>query len=485
MKQITEAEVALSAAEKKISTALADFNNAYNDDNITYNLAVRIKKEYDDITTKMPDYLNLKNAAEQNKNLIRFSSKALQSTKTTAISTVDKINNLFTRIENTRERLRYMAMPRKLDAGEKALFLDLMLIGQISNKQLYFPSPPLPRPTEYKGGNVMSYVKDMFRKYPWASENLNNWNEKTPITPEKMSKTYSWINKDQYNGFFTRPLFKNQDKKDFQYLENILNFLLKNPYIQSEFVNALEQNKPIKDIIDSVREAVKKVFDGFAKADNLVSKTNISIATNCLSFLRMLLDPLIARYIMEKIRLKSKQGGGSTDSESYETLSKEVTEKLRNSLERSKADLSQCEKEREVHEEEIKTLTQKITTLQADIRKSMLDLATTLETNLDESKEAPTDNTEQYKTLITETQKRLAESDTTLKEARQKLEGLKAETPSIDKKIQDLQGLIKDIEEVIATLNPSPKQQGGSVQTHPLLELAAAISSATASLAPK
>lgn len=325
----------------------------------------------------------------------------------------------------------------------------------------------------------------MLIKYKWydGSIDFNQLYNKI-----KAADDHPWIDTSKGNtARLRKPLFKNDKGEILFEVNDVLGPLLENPSINNAFLNAWRANTNTDNINRLVTATVTELK---VQANIYAGKqNNQKIAKNYLNFLITLLNPIIKIYIngiiIETDKKKAKRGGGSTDSESYETLSKEVTEKLHHSLERYKSDLSQCEKQKEAHEEEIKTLTQKITTLQTEIRKSMLDLATTLETNLDESKEAPLDNTEQYKTLITETQKRLAESDTTLKEARQNLEGLKAETPSIDKKIQDLQGLIKDIEELITTLTPPPKQQGGSVQTHPLLELAAAISSATASLAPK
>ena len=184
-----------------------------------------------------------------------------------------------------------------------------------------------------------------------------------------------------------------------------------------------------------------------------------------------------------------------TSTETYQELAEKVTGKLRTSLDTCTDDLSKCEQEKEKNRKAIEELTANITTLQADLRtqmshaaRSSQDLTAKLaeldsaKENDAESTQALNEATEQYKALIAESQTKLAETDTQLKETRAKIDGLTAEIEAADKKAQENEGLIQQLNETIARLQP--QQKGGAVETHPLLALAAAISAATATLLP-
>jgi hypothetical protein len=187
-----------------------------------------------------------------------------------------------------------------------------------------------------------------------------------------------------------------------------------------------------------------------------------------------------------------------TTTQSYKELAEDVTGKLRTSLDTCTEDLSRCEQEKEKNRAAIESLTANIASLQADLRTQMANAAKSSQDltaklgDLDsakasdaESTKALADATEQYKALIAESQAKLAETDTQLKETRAKIEGLTAEIEAADKKTQENEGLIADLKATIARLQPKAQAQaGGTLQTHPLLELAAAISAAT-SLFPK
>ena len=193
-----------------------------------------------------------------------------------------------------------------------------------------------------------------------------------------------------------------------------------------------------------------------------------------------------------------------TSTESYKELAETVTGKLRTSLETCTEDLSRCDQEKQKNRVAIETLTANIAALQADLRTQMSNAAkgsqelTEKLVDLDsakssdaESTQALANATEQYKTLIAESQAKLAETDTQLKETRAKIEGLVAEVEAADKKAQENQDLIAQLNETIARLQKQPQPQpqpqaqaGGALDTHPLLALAAAISAAAATLIP-
>jgi hypothetical protein len=255
--------------------------------------------------------------------------------------------------------------------------------------------------------------------------------------------------------------------------------------------------------VDAAIQAFNKVIDPLLDANQWIRTDK-----NRKPAYKKAATALIRAIIVENIKQVNAQRGGAdipdittrdpTTTQSYKELAEDVTGKLRTSLDTCTEDLSRCEQEKEKNRAAIESLTANIASLQADLRTQMANAAKSSQDltaklgDLDsakasdaESTKALADATEQYKALIAESQAKLAETDTQLKETRAKIEGLTAEIETADKKTQENEGLIADLKATIARLQPKAQAQaGGTLQTHPLLELAAAISAAT-SLFPK
>ena len=238
--------------------------------------------------------------------------------------------------------------------------------------------------------------------------------------------------------------------------------------------------------------------------DNATNRKNVDILSNNINeFIEGYMNNIMA-YTEQK-----KRGGGrddgepppevttrdETSTETYQELAEKVTGKLRTSLDTCTEDLSRCEQEKEKNRKAIEELTANVAALQADLRtqissaaKGSQDLTAKLgeldsaKSSDAESTKALSDATEQYKALIAESQTKLANTDTQLKETHAKIEGLVAEVEAADKKTQENEALIGELKGVIARLQP--QQKGGAVETHPLLALAAAISAAATTLLP-